>query len=178
MKRASKNRIITTIILLALSQGAFSTDVAIRAAEIVGFGVFDATRTVARRGFSSRSMGKDDVSGIRFVEYTNKISAKRGLNFGFQYVINSTPKGKPIKVTSVIIFPEGGIPHPKGRVYTESRDAHEVIIGRKALHGYGFDEDWEMVPGTWIFELWHREARLIKKTFYVTVGDTEAKEDD
>ena len=78
--------------------------------------------------------------------------------------------------TSVIKFPEGGLKRPGGRLYTESRDTHDVIMGKKALHGYGFDEEWEMVPGTWIFELWYREARLIKKTFTIYTPDAPSSE--
>jgi len=92
------------------------------------------------------------------------------------YVINSRPQGKPIRVTSVIKFPEAGLQRPGGRLYTESRDTHEVLIGRKALHGYGFDEEWEIVPGIWIFELWYRDARLIKKTFKVYLPYVEEEE--
>jgi len=170
------NRTISTIALLSLISGAFATDLAVHAAEIVGFGIFDVSSTVARHGYTPSSMAKDDVKGIRFLEYTTDIPAKLGVNFGFQYVINSSPKGKPIRVTSVIKFPEGGIKRPGGRLYTESRDAHDAIIGNKTLHGFGFDEEWEMVPGTWIFELWHRKARLIKKTFTIYAPDASQDE--
>jgi hypothetical protein len=56
---------------------------------------------------------------------------------------------------------------PKGKLFKESRDSHDVIMGKKTLHGYGFDKEWEIVPGAWVFELWYRDARLIKKTFTV-----------
>lgn len=170
------NKFLSIIILFSLSAGVFATDLVVRAAEIVGFGIFDASTTVARHGYTASTMAKDDVRGIRFLEYTTDIPAELGVNFGFQYVINSSPRGKPIRVTSVIKFPEGGVKRPGGRLYTESRDTHDVIIGKKALHGYGFDEEWEMVPGTWIFELWHREARLIKKTFTIYTPDAPASE--
>jgi len=170
------NKFLSIIILFSLSAGVFATDLVVRAAEIVGFGIFDASTTVARHGYTASTMAKDDVRGIRFLEYTTDIPAKLGVNFGFQYVINSSPRGKPIRVTSVIKFPEGGVKRPGGRLYTESRDTHDVIIGKKALHGYGFDEEWEMVPGTWIFELWHRQARLIKKTFTIYTIDASQEE--
>lgn len=167
------NRLISTILLLGLTTGAFATDIVVRAAEISGYGIFDASSTVAKsRSFTATSMAKDDVRGVRFLKYTTDIPAELGVNFGFQYVINSSPRGKPIQVTSVLKFPEAGLRHPGGRLYLESRDTHPVIIGRKALHGYGFDEEWEMVPGTWIFELWYRNVRLIKKTFNVYIPDT------
>jgi hypothetical protein len=170
------NKFLSIIVFFSLSTGAFATDLLVRAAEIVGFGIFDASTTVARHGYTPSTMAKDDVRGIRFLEYTTDIPAELGVNFGFQYVINSSPKGRPIRVTSVIKFPEGGVKRPGGRLYKESRDTHDVIIGKKALHGYGFDEEWEMVPGAWIFELWYREARLIKKTFTIYAPDAPSNE--
>jgi len=170
------NRFLSTIVFLSLSSGVFATDLLVRAAEIVGFGIFDASTTVNQRGFTPSKLAKDDVRGIRFMEYTTDIPTELGVNFGFQYIINSSPKGKPIRVTTVIKFPEGGLQRPGARLYIESRETHDVIIGKKALHGYGFDEEWEMVPGTWIFELWHREARLIKKTFSIYMPDASSSE--
>ncbi len=164
---------LATILLVSSCHSVLADEMVIRAAEIVGFGIFDTTQSVKRHGFSAGAIAKDDVSGIRFLDYTTKIPMILGTDFGFQYIINSAPKGKPIRVTSVIKFPKGGMKHPRGHLYTESRDSHEVIIGKKALHGYGFDEDWEMIPGTWVFELWYQKARLIRKTFTVYEVDEQ-----
>jgi hypothetical protein len=169
-------KFLSIIVLFSLSFGVFATDLAVRAAEIVGFGIFDASTTVPRHGHTPSTMAKDDVRGIRFMEYTTDIPAELGVNFGFQYVINSSPKGKPIRVTTVIKFPEGGLQRPGARLYTESRDTHDVIMGNKLLHGYGFDEEWEIVPGKWVFELWYKDARLIKKTFTVYSPDESLNE--
>jgi hypothetical protein len=170
------NRFLSIIVFFSLSAGVFATDLAVRAAEIVGFGIFDASTSVSRHGPTPSTMAKDDVRGIRFMEYTTDIPAELGVNFGFQYIINSSPRGRPIRVTTVIKFPEGGLQRPGARLYTESRDIHDVIIGNKSLHGYGFDEEWEMVPGIWVFELWYKNARLIKKTFTIYSPDESLNE--
>jgi len=166
-------RFIAFVFLFFLSTISQATDLVVRAADVVGYGIFETSSITRGENFTSSSIAKDNVKGVRFVEYTNNIPAHIGLNFGFQYVINSQPQGKKILVTSVIKFPEAGLQRPKGRLYKESRDTHEVTIGHKSLHGYGFDEDWEMVPGTWVFELWYKDARLIKKTFNVSLSDKD-----
>lgn len=160
-------------LMLCLANLVHASDLQVRAAEIVGYGIFDTSSSMPGRGFTASSIAQDNVKGIRFIDYTTDIPARLGVNFGIQYVINSSPRGRPISLTSVIKFPAGGLQRPRGRLYAESRDTHEVTIGSKALHGYGFDEEWELVPGTWIFELWYRDARLIKKTFNVYVPDAE-----
>ena len=93
--------------------------------------------------------------------------AEQGINFGFQYSVNSTPKGKPIRIRSIIRFPEPGLVSPRGKVYKESVEHKEVKIGHRSLHGYGFDEPWEIVLGEWVFEVWYNKARLIRKTFTI-----------
>jgi len=170
-------KLISIALMWCLANLSLASDLRVRAAEIVGYGIFDTSSSTSGSGFTKSSIAKDNVKGVRFVEYTTDIPAKPGLNFGIQYVINSRPQGKPIRVTSVVKFPEGGLQRPKGRLYTESRDTHEVLIGRKALHGYGFDEEWELIPGTWIFELWYRDVRLIKKTFNVYMPDVNDADD-
>jgi hypothetical protein len=99
-------KLLSVFILVCIAQVAIAEDVLIRAAEIVGYGIFDAASVKSQRGFTSSSIAKDSVQGISFLEYTTDIPAELGTNFGFQYIINSTPKGKPIRVTSVIKFPE------------------------------------------------------------------------
>jgi len=37
----------------------------------------------------------------------------------------------------------------------------------------GLDEPWEVVPGEWVFEIWYKDARLIRKTFSVVESTKE-----
>ncbi len=87
--------------------------------------------------------------------------------FGIEYKINTKPRGRPIQITTVIRFPDPGLTDPKGHTYLQSEDTNIVEIGHPQLHGYGFDEDWELVPGEWVFEVWHKKAKLISKKFTV-----------
>ena len=44
----------------------------------------------------------------------------------------------------------------KGRV-----SVNQVI----AYTGYGLDEDYELVEGDWVFEIWHKDKKLIEQKF-------------
>lgn len=99
-----------------------------------------------------------------------------GTEFGIEYQINTKPKGRPISITTVIHFPEAGLKQPGGRKYQSSTETKRVSIGDPQLHGYGFDESWELVPGEWVFEVWHKKAKLISKTFTVYDAEAEAGE--
>ncbi len=156
-----------TVLLLILPVFAHGQETFISAAQVVGYGIFTAKHQTRQKGFTDNSPAADSVEGVRFVDMTNKIPSILKTGFGIEYVINSTPKGRPILVTSVIKFPGPGLVTPKGKVYKESREHAQVKIGEPTFYGYAFDEAWEMVPGEWTFEIWHKKARLVKKRFTV-----------
>lgn len=163
-------RFLTQVVgLCCVSIGSvsYAADMTISAVEIVGYGIFTARSVERDRRSTASSPAKDTVEGVHFVEFTNDIPGKLGIGFGFQYIINTSPKGGSIDVTTVIIFPEGGLVDPRGRVYERSSEKQQVPIGRKIFYGYGFDEPWEIVPGEWIFQVWHRKAKIAQKKFTV-----------
>ncbi len=155
--------LVTTVALTARAE----TDVQIRAAEIVGYGIFESKTTSRAAGFRSMAPAADAVKGVRFTRFTNEIPGELGTGFGFQYVINSSPRGGRLSVTNIIRFPGEGLKQPGGRAYTVSEEDREIRIGERDFYGYAFDEAWEIIPGDWVFEVWHDDARLIRKTFTV-----------
>lgn len=148
----------------------------VNVAEIHGYGIFEARRTHSHSAFSKKTVASDIVSGIHFTAATTRIPARLGVNFGFQYSINSTPNGQKLPIRSIIHFPKAGLQQPDGKHYRESVERKQVVLGQPDLHGYGFDETWEMVTGEWVFEIWHKDTRLIRKTF--TVFTEEAPRDE
>ncbi len=167
-------RTLACLLLMLPLSATPQTDLQIRAAEIVGWGVFEAKNSSRNKGFRRNAPPADTVKGVRFLEFTNEIPPQLGTGFGFQYVINSSPRGGRIEVKNVIRFPGEGLKAPGGRVYKESSENRRITIGQRDFYGYAFDEPWEIVPGEWVFEVWHGEARLIRKTF--TVLDSAEEE--
>lgn len=152
---------------IGVASHADNEELHISVAKILGYGLFEASSSSRHSGYSRKALAVDTVSGIRFTEQTTNIPGKPGINFGFQYTLNSTPKGQKVAVRSVIRFPEPGLQRPSGRLYKESVEHKYIRMGEPSLHGYGFDESWEIVPGEWSFEIWHGDARLIRKKFVV-----------
>ena len=163
---------------LSVTPGALAepaqTELQVSVAEILNYGVFVTEYTAGRKGFSDKAVAADTVFGVKFTEQTTTIPAELGLNFGFEYSLNTTPKGKSIPVRSVIRFPEPGLSQPGGKTYHKSVEKKIIRIGHGSLHGYGFDEPWEMIPGQWQFEIWHGDVRLIRKTFTVVSAADDA----
>lgn len=165
-----------TAVFLSLTciQATAETSIRVRAVEIVGYGIVTVRVTKRDKPTTATSLGKDSVKGITFIEYTTKIPSILGTTFGIQYLINSSPKGSGFPVTCVILFPEGGLVDPRGRTYRKSSEKLTITIGKKTFYGYGFDEPWEMVPGEWVFQVWHKEMRLAQKKFTILPPETES----
>jgi len=158
---------IVIAIVMLWAGGLTATDLQVRAAELVGYGIFDSKPVGTRARATSKAYSSDGVSRIHFTEFTSEIPGELGVNFGIQYIVNTTPKGRPMLVRQVIRFPEGGLQMPGGRHYTESVQKGQITIGKKAFYGFGFDEPWEIIPGDWYIEIWHGPAKVISKKFTV-----------
>lgn len=147
---------------------ASAEDTLINAAETLAYGTFSSSeRNTYTKGATDEAPPVDSVEKYRFENFTNRIPMILGTEFGIEYQINTKPKGRPISITTIIQFPEAGLKQPGGRKYRKSTETKRVSIGDPQLHGYGFDEPWELVPGEWTFEVWHKKAKLITKTFTI-----------
>jgi len=160
-------RLIIALYIALVSTNSVADDFFISAVEILGYGIVETHGSKSGIGYSKESIRVDAVSGVRLLEPTSSIPGVLGTQFGMLYKINSTPRGQPIEVTSVIIFPEGGLKDRKGKVYERSTETFNVAIGERSFYCFGFDEPWEIVPGKWTFQIWHKDARLAQKSFNV-----------
>ena len=133
--------------------------------EIAGYGIFKAV--YVRDAILDDTMPVTTVDEADFTDFTDRIPPSMGTSFGFQYVIYGPTKRRPVDVQHVIRVPEPGMRSPGGKVHKEIRSSDQAVIGRKVLHGYAFDESWEIVPGEWIFEVWRNDVKLISKSFVV-----------
>ena len=40
-------------------------------------------------------------------------------------------------------------------------------IGTDYLDGYGFNEPWEIVKGTWTQQIWYGDRKLLERSFVI-----------
>ncbi|MCB1497473.1 MAG: DUF3859 domain-containing protein [Bauldia sp.] len=102
------------------------------------------------------------------VEATTEITGKLGLEFGLRYVIVGTPEGSDVPLDFVIRYPTDGLKDPaEAEPILETRFSRDKAIGETLYLGYGFENDWEIVPGTWTFEIAHDGKTLVTQAFTV-----------
>ena len=102
-------------------------------------------------------------------ENHSRIPAKLGVGFGFGYQLETAETRGLAKLRMVYKFPEGGIVDPATKVRRTVEESEvTLMIGEKDLFvGYGFDYQFERAPGTWTFEIWQGDRKLVEQKFEV-----------
>lgn len=61
-----------------------------------------------------------------------------------------------------------GLHDPNGgqRIH-ESKYNRVKKIGNTEYLGYGFENEWELEPGTWTFQIWYKDRKLVDQSFTV-----------
>jgi len=112
---------------------------------------------------------------IELVKSTERIPLIKGAQMYLQYRIWPFPNQPAyVDLRRVLKHPEMTL--PDGSVTTGS----DFMVKRKVSSnhvivytGYGFDEDYELVEGDWVFEIWHGDKKLIEQKFTTYWPDKE-----
>ncbi len=109
------------------------------------------------------------VGKAALIEATDTIIGAVGTEFGFRYRVVGEPEGEAVDLDIVITFPDAGLTDPEsGKTIRESRYSTSKKVGADEYLGYGFEADWEIVPGAWSFEIWHDGHQMARLVFNVT----------
>ena len=89
-----------------------------------------------------------------------------GIHFSFQYRVKGTPADARVELRRVDLYPAPGLT-PPGASRPIQRDEESVVqrIGDLAFAGFKLEAPFEMVPGTWTFQLWRGDRLLAEKSF-------------
>ncbi len=97
---------------------------------------------------------------------TDHIPAILNTKFGIRYLIKGKPDGAQVKTRTKWIYPEAGMRDPDtGRVYDHIEYSSTDRIGKPQYSGYSLEEEWELIPGEWILQVWIDNKKLIEKRF-------------
>jgi hypothetical protein len=104
---------------------------------------------------------------IQLVKSTERIPLIKGAQMYLQYRIWYLPD-QPVRIDLRRVLKHPEMTLPDGSVSTGS---DFMMKGKVSVNqaigytGYGFDEDYELVEGDWIFEVWHQDKKLIEQKF-------------
>ena len=168
--------VVVVIFVLAAVGGA----AAAQAAAIDGITITNAGTYTAQTTSAPAQAGQQSPTGTvgtdtawHFVSQKADVPGTVGAQFGIEFRIDGKPAGEDVTLHVVLTFPPQGIRNPNtGDVLHEAKIAFpNMRIGALCVLGYGFDNAWEIVPGTWTEQIWYRDRMLAERSF--TVGKTE-----
>ena len=106
------------------------------------------------------------LQNIQLLERTTTVPARRLVRFGVRYVVNGSPRRASVELRMITRFPDEGLLDPHSR---QRHFMHEykmpVQIGIPGYRDYHLDEEWEVVPGRWVFEFWIDNRKLGQQEF-------------
>lgn len=106
---------------------------------------------------------------LQHIERTTRIVARLGVTFGFTYTIEGPPSNLPANLVLLTRLPQrGGMLNPaNGRPVFQLEDRFTGNIGASYTSGFTFDQNWEIVPGTWTLEIWSDNRKLGEQIFEI-----------
>ena len=132
-----------------------------------GFFVFDPAGT---RNDAPEAVGGIVIrpTNMRFLRETPAVTAQKDTSFGIRFFVVGEPRGADVTFRSVWKIPSPGITDPNsGKNYRESATEFTTQIGTAYLDGYGFNEPWEIVKGTWTQQIWFGDRKLLERRYTI-----------
>jgi hypothetical protein len=139
--------------------------------------------TISNPGIYSLSIMKDipdpntaegvrhTVGDISLVSTTTTIPARIGVHFGFYFTVTGAPSGTSVPIRYINRFPSAGLANPATGESTHQEEyTQDQSIGGSTYKGWSFDHDYELVPGTWTFEIWYGDRKLGEQSFEVVAA--------
>ncbi len=157
------------VLLLSLVPGwAAAQDVRIDRVEIVGKGTY---QVVTGEVTKDASMPTGEIAApvtYTNLEATSTIPARVGTEFGVEYRIVGEPDGADVTIRLINAYPAPGLIDPADpKPILETEFERIKKIGAVNYLGYGFENDWELVPGTWVMQIWQGDRKLVDESFTV-----------
>jgi hypothetical protein len=112
---------------------------------------------------------------IQQIKSTERIPLIRGAQMYLQYRIWYFPDiPAHINLRRVLKHPPMTLPDGSVSTGSDYMIKAKVTVNQViAYTGYGLDEDYEMVEGDWVFEIWHHDKKLVEQKFTTYRPDKE-----
>jgi len=152
---------VSVLLALAFSIPALAEEARVERIEVIDKGIF-LIETGEQIPESTAPTGAIEPA-IKFtkIEETETVPARIGVEFGLVYRIVGEPDGAEVTLEFRVNYPEDGLADPESPTpLRETKYELAKPIGEPIYFGYGFENDWELVPGSWRFEIWHAGRKL------------------
>lgn len=169
----TKSFILLLAVIAAELHASAQDKVSVTGATVTEVGIY-AARVANRLAVPGVVGGTNqELDSFTLIQATTNVPARIGKRFGFRYTIHGTPSNAPIVLKMVGEHPQFKDPQT-GKTQTRDEYQLESWIGQ-TYTSYSLDNMWELIPGKWKFEVWHKGKKLCEQSFTV-VPDSKAEE--
>jgi hypothetical protein len=158
-------------LVVAGGAAARAQDAHVDRLEIVESGFYDNAKakvTGATASAGTVTGAVQQIGDFKLLPEPPATSARVGVGFGVRFRSFGGREGERAMLRSVWKIPAPGIVNPVNRnTYRQSVAEFATTIGAPHWRGYGFDDAWEVVPGTWTLEIWQGDRKLLEKSFVI-----------
>ena len=79
-----------------------------------------------------------------------------------------TPDGAEVGLRKVTRYPTpGAMPPGAAKPLTSNAWLVTPVLNQTRFSGYTLEEPWELLPGTWVIDLWYEDRKLGEQEFSV-----------
>ena len=162
-------RVLPLVGLLALfSSAAFAEDVRVDRIEVVGKGIYEVQTGAVTKDPNAPTGEVKAPDTFKNIDATSTIPARVGVEFGLEYRVVGAPDGAEVSLQFANTYPAPGLADPaSAKPILSDKFERTKKIGEVNYLGYGFENDWELVPGTWTMEIWSGDKNLAGESFTV-----------
>ncbi len=161
------------LLLLVLPLSASAQQAQVTGAEVTEVGIYTAKVIQVTTTTNVIDGTLEGLDNFVLLQSTTNVPARVGTRFGFRYRILGQPRNAPITLTMVGIHPS--FTNPKtGKTATRDEYQLQSWIG-DTYTCYSLDEDWELIPGKWTFEVWHEGKKLCEQSFMVVADQKKTR---
>ena len=163
-------RALLALVLLLVTTTMASAEVRL---EVVEHGLYslEAESTVR----DANGVGVDTVRNICHLATTATIPLRRGTHFGLRYRLIGLAPDEIVTLTTVVHFPHEARPPAGSGPIGSHAMTFEHRAGDLGYAGYGFDEPWELMSGTWAIQIFDGTRQLLDFRFTVVEGAQEPR---
>jgi Domain of unknown function (DUF3859) len=154
--------------LLLTSGAAYAQTPQIERIRFTEYGIYTVDREI--QGRDALRINKAAASNVRHAATLRNIPAQIGTTFGFRYEVMCKPHAAPVELRQVVIFPSPGLTpsfSSSSRSIIQDEFLLQTRIGETSYAFYTLEDAFELVPGSWVFEIWQGNRRLAMQVFKV-----------
>ncbi len=125
-------------------------------------------RIGSSNSIDAQGIKRNTIDNVRHAATTTTIPLQKDVEFGYRYKIVGQPDGAQVDIKLVTNYPAPGLRSPSSqKPVMRSERIRKRLIGETSIATYTLEDDFELVPGVWTFEIYDGNRKLVTKSIHI-----------